>query len=475
MNPNIICTFCGRQNHSLNYNCDCEKTDWSHTYRTLHHKAKTEEIEDLAPDSFQEYSFFNPLGMLQHQTLPFDKTVTYDYPTVGLTPLHELNNLSQLFGAQVYLKDEGHNPTGCFKDRETVLCLQNSKRRKLKKATIFTSGNAGASAAYFAKRSGIDLIAFVPGDTYPEKIDYIQNRGADVVVIGDDNTNFEKGYELFADLNAEHVFARQGYDNWSVCNPFRIEGDKTIALEIIKQFSMGKKGTQVPEYVIVPTANGSCLTGIWKGFRELEKAGVILKLPRMISVGIKNANPVAKAVRRQTTDCPVSCDQSKPDSEDMKIGSVITAKQGYDSMAASEAVLESGGHAIELQKSDIKQTLVDFLELEESLAIEYNILPEPAALTSIAAIKQLDKKMKLSLSDSVVSVATGHGLKAKNMIYSLISDRPVLLQKTKHILDKKEKAEKNSVTANGKRINVEPNPEAVLQAFVQLQPRYVNV
>lgn len=413
--------------------------------------------------------------MLQHQTLPINNSTGYDHPTVGLTPLYEMENLSQLYGVQLFLKDEGYNPTGCFKDRETILCLQNSKRQNINKATIFTSGNAGASAAFFAERSGIDLIAFVPGDTYPEKIEYIQSCGADVVVIGDDQTSFEQGYKLFADLNDKHIFAHQGYDNWSVCNPFRIEGDKTIALEIIKQFSMGKKGTQVPEYVIVPTANGSCLSGIWKGFKELERAGVILKLPRMISVGIKNANPVAKAVKRQITDNPVSCDLKKSDIQDTEIGSVIAAREGYDSLSASEAVLESGGEAIELQKSDIKRALIDFLELEETLAIERNILPEPAALTSIAAAKKLGSKMSLTLSDNVISVATGHGVKAKNSLFSLLSDQPILLQKAKHILNKKEKGEKNTLTTNGKRLNIEPNFEAVLQAFIQLQHHYVNV
>lgn len=475
MDSNIVCKLCHQPNHSLNYTCNCQKPGWANAYRTLYHKITPDEISELASDSFREYSFFNPRGMLQHKTLPVNSIAKNDYPTVGLTPLYELENLSQYYGAEIYLKDEGHNPSGCFKDRETVMCLQNSINKNITKATIFSSGNAAASAAYFTKRAGHKLITFVSGDTYPEKIDFIRRHGADVVVIGDQQTGFEDGYEIYSNLNAKNVFADQHYDNWSVNNPYRTEGDKTIALEIIKQFSTDKKGTHVPEYVIVPTANGSCLAGVWKGFKELHQAEVILRLPRMISVGIKNANPVAKAVAAEATEHPLSCDLSKTDEQDLEVGSVIVASEGYDSMEAAKAVLDSGGRAIELRRSDIQRALVEFLALEENLAIDNNILPEPAGLTSLAAIRKLKNKNSFSFSDCLVSIATGDGLKAEEMLCSLLSERPVLLQKVKHILNSKRRRENRLIAAKGKKIKAEANTDSVIQSFSQLQQQYVNV
>jgi threonine synthase len=192
--------------------------------------------------------------------------------------------MSDDLGCQVYLKDEGTNPSGCFKDRETTMCLLNSIRRNLRNAVIYSSGNAAASAAIFAQKIDFHLVTFVAGDTYPEKIDFIRHHGSDVVVIGDSNTNFETGFRLFARLNADGVFSEKLYDNWSVRNPYRVQGDKTTALELVRQLA-AQQIPYVPDYVIVPTANGSCLAGIWKGFTELKALGIIEQLPKLARIG----------------------------------------------------------------------------------------------------------------------------------------------------------------------------------------------
>lgn len=471
MNPNIICTFCGQPNYSLNYNCDCRAERWTRSYRTLVHAVEPRKLEGLVRNSFQEYSFFHPRGMLQLGTLPFNDLASIDYPTVGLTPMYKLEELSRLHGGQIYVKNETHNPSGCFKDRETMMCLLNSNKRSFNNATIFSSGNAAASAAYLSEYSGHSLITFVTGDTCAEKIDFIRSHGADVIVIGDGQTSYEEGYELFSDLNADSFFSKEGYDNWSVNNPYRVEGDKTIALEIVKQFTEGEQNVQVPDYVIVPMANGSCLAGIWKGFKELRQADVISRLPQMISVGISKASPVAKAVEEHATRSPVRCDIPKSDGRDTAVGSTIVAKEGYDSINAAKAVLESGGVAIEVQKSDIKRVLVDLLEKEEECVLENNILPEPAGLTSLAAFNKLADKKSLYLSDRVVSIITGSGSKAANKLHTLLSGKPVLQQKAGHIISSKKISENNT---SGRRIDVEPELEKLTGAFVSLKTQYIN-
>lgn len=407
--------------------------------------------------------------MLQHKLLPNREYAEEYYPTVGLTPLYRLKNISRHYGAEIHLKDEGCNPSGCFKDRETMMCLLKSKEEGKNKAVIYSSGNAAASAAHFAEQSGHQLIAFVPGDTYAEKIDYIRDHGADVIVIGDQKTNFEEGYELFSKLNENDLFAENGFDNWSVCNPYRVEGDKTIALEIIKQLSGDNENLKVPDFVLVPTANGSCLAGIWKGFKELFESGVIPGLPKMISVGIDNANPTAKSIRLNETKHPVRCDISQTASSDMKVGSIIVAERGYDSMEAAEAVIESGGKAIELNTSDIRQTLVKFLELEGSCALKHKILPEPAGMTSLAGITKLKKSDDFSASDTLVSISTGDGVKAQNILHSLLTKRPDLEEKVDQIVAHKNSFNIDDSSDRGQKNKVNPDVEALRRSFLKSQ------
>lgn len=468
MNFTALCRYCHNESNSPSYTCSCKTDPWISAYRTLYIEAKAEDLHDHGSESFHNYSLNHCRGMLQHTLLPNRDLATDPYPTVGLTPLYQLDNLSRHHGAAVHIKKEGDNPSGCFKDRETMMCLLNSKDRGNNKAVIYSSGNAAASAAYFSKRADHDLVAFVPGDTYTEKIHYIRNHSADVIVIGNNNTGFEDGYELFSRLNREGIFDDRGYDNWSVCNPYRVEGDKTMAIEIVKQLSE-KDTISVPDFVLVPTANGSCLAGIWKGFKELYNGGLISELPKMVSVGIDHANPVAKSVRLNETVRPVQCTPSQTKRDEVEVGSIIVAEKGYDSMEAAEAVIESGGEAMELYPSDIQEALVNFLELEGPSALEHHLLPEPAGLTSLAGIDRLLQNNDISSSDTLVSIATGDGLKAKRKLHSLITHRADLQEKVNQIMARKERLTSTNGTKPGKKINIPNNLEEIRSSFLELQ------
>lgn len=469
MNYKKICLHCGQPNHSLNYSCNCKFNEWTNEYRMLDLDIDLERNRDSIIKSFKAYSFDHPAGMLQYRGLPFQHFPLKDIETVGLTPLYELNHLSDHYGCRIFLKDEGDNPSGCFKDRESMMCFLHSNKVGLKNKVIYSSGNAAASAASFAEDTDHQLITFVAGDTYPEKIDFIRNHGSDVVVIGDEKTNFETGYRLYSQMNAARVFEENEFDDWSVRNPFRVQGDKTISLEIIKQLLSTESEPVTADFVLVPTANGSCLAGIWKGFKELKEVGIISKLPRMISVGIKNANPVFKAVQQKKTNEPVRCDLSEVDSEDAEVGSIILAEEGYDSIEAAKAVIESNGMAVELHTSDLQNALVNFLDLEGSMAVKNEILPEPAALASLAAIPKVKEQIAISASDVLVSITTGHGLKAGEMIHSLLSGRTILQEKVENIMTKRKTTMPGFAGKKGKNIYADANMEALNRAFNQLQ------
>ncbi|WP_157493881.1 pyridoxal-phosphate dependent enzyme [Fulvivirga imtechensis] len=464
------CLYCGEVNNSENYTCDCIPEEWFNEYRILDVKPViTSKEKLLLRQSFYDYRFDHPDGIVQYYGVPFRAYYPKGLEPVGMTPLYYLPHLSDQYGIKTFIKNEGHNPSGCFKDRETLLTLLNTRRRGLRHAVIYSSGNAAASAAIFAQKLNMQLITFVAGDTYPEKINFIRDHGSDVVVIGDEQTNFETGFRLFARLNSRNVFSENNFDNWSVRNPYRVHGDKTTAIEIVKQLSGDDANCTVPDYVVVPTANGSGLAGIWKGFQELYALGLISKLPKMISAGIARANPVFQAVRKKQTQIPERCDLTKVDPEDASIGSTILAEEGYDSIEAAKAVLHSGGLAVAVNNSDVKLVLRDFLEQEEDIALKNSILPEPASLISIAAIEKMSQHINLAPDNIVVSIITGHGLKAQEMMEQLLPEKQILHQRIAKIIETKRGDIAKKAISKGRRKNVPADFDAIAAVFRELK------
>jgi len=459
------CLLCGEANESLNYTCSCSTQPWAKEYRTLEVDLTALERKEIIQSALN-YQFDHPRGMLQYGGLPFRHLAPPELEAVGMTGFHPLRHFGGAAPGTIYIKNEGNNPSGCFKDRETLMCLLHMRAHNGQKAVIYSSGNAAASAALFARQAGFSLVTFVAGDTYDEKIKYIQQQGSDVIVMGDDTTNFEEGYRTFAKLNARGLFARKGYDNWSVRNPFRVHGDKTTALEILLQ--LGQRKLEVPDYVIVPTANGCNLAGLWKGFKELNDLGLIDRLPRMVAAGIRHANPVAKAVYRRKVDVPQKCDLKELEPDDHIIGSTIIAEEGYDSMQAARAVLESDGFAIDITKEEVAHTLVNFLEKESALAIKESILPEPASLIALTAARKIQKRNISKENHRIVSIITGHALKAKTAMYELLKNRPDLRQLTDQLIHQKKRTTQLRSSRKGHRFNVTADLDTIRAVFKNL-------
>lgn len=461
------CLLCGKENNSLNYACTCSIKQWAKEYRMLDVRlAMTQSGRKQAIRSVMDYQFDHPDGMLQYAGLPFRQLAPPALKSVGMTGFHALQNFGEEDPGTIYIKNEGDNPSGCFKDRETLMCLLHTRSHHCSKAVIYSSGNAAASAALFAQQLGISLVTFVAGDTYDEKIKFIQNQGSDVIVIGDTDTNFEEGFRTFAELNASGLFARQGYDNWSVRNPFRVQGDKTTALELMLQ--LGKQHLEVPDFAIVPSANGSGLVGLWKGFKELKHLGLIDRLPRMVAAGIRNANPVAKAVNLKEVNEPQKCGLDDLDQGDHMIGSTIIAEEGYDSMQAAKAVLESGGFAIGITKEEIASTLINFLEKEKELALRESVLPEPASLVALSAARKIQQQEISEKGQRIVSIISGHGFKAKTALYKLLKNKPQLRKIAQQLIHKKKRSMSALSLQKGRRFDVKSDIAAIRDVFNNL-------
>jgi len=466
------CLRCGKVTTDANYVCNCEDAAWTNEYRLteLNYTLTSEDIE-RALEAFRSYNLDSREGMMQYPLLPHRSFAHRLKLRIGATPMFNLPSLSHLYKRELYIKDEGKNPGGSFKDRETAMAALNSLALGYEGAIIYSSGNAAASAALIANHLNIQLITCVPGDTYDEKVDYIRKQGSDVVRIGNKKTNYEEGYRLFAQLNCEGFFTSRGLDNWSVRNPFRIAGDKTTALEVIRQFCnhLGQEDV-VPDYVVVPTGNGSCLAGMWKGFLELKKIGAINKLPKMVSAAIKNASPVYQAFHRGKHRSPEVCDLNKVDESDLEIGSVIIAEEGYDSVAATTALYESGGTAMVVTRREVKAALTDLLESEWATTEANDFLPEPASLVGLAAVAKMERMKIGENGSSVVAVITGHGSKALKLMKTLLSDRPELRDKMLSLATLNRKNDNSKVVGHnpGQLQNIAVNKIELEEAVDQL-------
>lgn len=467
----LRCLICNKPCSADNYTCNCGGKSWTREYRVLDVNYSLPENEKPgAVSAVEQYDLNHPSGILQYYFTPHSGHIDQIDLTVGLTPFLALEHIGEQYGARIYMKNEGDNPSGCFKDRETVMAALNSIAGGKKKAVIYSSGNAAASASLFAAHLGIQLITFVAGNTGRGKTDFIRNAGSDVIQIGNRKTTFEEGYRLFAEMNARGTFHENGFDNWSVINPYRVLGDKTSAIEIQKQYEKitGIKGS-VPGYVVVPTGNGSCLVGIWRGFKELKHLGIIGNVPRMVSAAIKNASPVYKAWQHHILRRPAVCDPDKMDESDKEIGSTIVAEEGYDSIEATKAVIESGGFAIEATKNDIRKALIDLMSLENGVVNQHAVLPEPASLVTLAAIKKMKRVDEIEGNPTVTAFISGHGFKAKDLLVRMLDKRPDLQQQIHRIIEKR----RNTIQLNGhlpagRLINVKNDPADLKNTFRQL-------
>jgi len=382
-----------------------------------------EDSKNSLKEKFEAFSFDSPSGILQYPLLPLLNNHTNGWD-IGCTSLVKMDGLSERFGSNVLMKCEHKNPSGSFKDRETLIAFLHSEEKKYKAAIGFSSGNACCSAALMAKRAGKPFIAVVSGDIYQEKLDFIIKQGADVIVIGGPSCYFEKAFHVFSRAKRTLELELKGIDDWSVTNPYRVEGDKSIALEIIHQLGKNSGNTfNVPDYVIIPTANGSCVSGIWKGFKELFSAGLITKTPRIVSIGVENASPLFKLCNQSASGPFCKCDLEDVDSENMIVGSTILSEESFDVFSAYKAIKESNGLAFVGNAEDIRKGYNQlFVHELETLTVR-DAMPEPCSVLCVTALERLKSAGLLSsTAKSVVMIFTGHARKSQSLFEEFSKD-----------------------------------------------------
>ena len=343
-------------------------------------KALKEKIETgewrLRPISVWKYKEFLPV---------FDETKIVTLREGG-TPLYRCERLGKELGVEnLYVKNEGANPTGSFKDRGMTVGVSKALELGVKAVVCASTGNTSASLAAYAAKAGLPCIVLIPaGKVALGKLAQAMMYGAIVVGV---RGNFDVALQM-----AVSASKQVGLYLLNSINPFRIEGQKTAAFEICDQLEW-----QVPDRVVLPVGNAGNITAYWKGFRELKALGLVEKLPKMVGVQAAGASPIAKAfATNRATIEPVKDPETVATA--IRIGNPVNWKR------ALNALRGSNGTALTVTDDEI-------IKAQKLLARKEGIFIEPASAASIAGLKKLVENGEVDVDETIVCVATGHGLK----------------------------------------------------------------
>jgi len=343
-----------------------------------------------APLSVWRYRDFMPIN-------DFSKIVSLNE---GGTGFHPCQRLAKYLGIrQLYVKNEGENPTGSFKDRGMTVGVTKAVELGVKSVICASTGNTSASLAAYAAKAGLQCAVLIPsGKIAYGKLSQAMIYGAKVIQV---RGNFDQALDVVLKLSEKH---RNIYLLNSI-NPFRIEGQKSLGYEICDQLDQ-----EAPDRIVVPVGNAGNISAIWKGFTEFHELGFIKRLPKMTGIQAVGSAPIARAIKNGSdTIVPVA----KPETvaTAIRIGAPVSWKKALNAIRKSHGTAET-------------VTDAEILDAQKMLAQAEGLFVEPASASSIAGLKKLIENREIDKDERVVCVTTGHGLKDPDVAVRM-SEKPV--------------------------------------------------
>ena len=296
----------------------------------------------------------------------------------GNTPLIKADNLAKKIGLEcnLYLKFEGCNPTGSFKDRGMTMAVTKAKEEGSNAIICASTGNTSASAAAYGAKAGLKTYVLIPdGYIALGKLSQAMMYGAEIIAI---QGNFDQALECVRAISETHPITLV-----NSVNPYRIEGQKTGAFEICD--ALGK----APDYHFIPVGNAGNITAYWKGYKEYKEAGIINNLPLMMGYEAEGSAAIVRGERILKPETLATA---------IRIGNPASWKQ------AEAARDESGGKIGCVCDEKI-------VEAYKLLASCEGILCEPASAASVAGLIQANKNGLVQAGTDIVCILTGNGLK----------------------------------------------------------------
>lgn len=382
----LRCTQCGKEFEpgQLRYLCDVCSRDY-HPGMPL--KGILEAVFDYEGirRAWDEYLSAFPEACEQQKMEElcelFSPVAKEHYPNlpVGYTPLIECANL---VAEPLYLKFDGVNPSGSFKDRASHLVVAEAKRLGIREIVAASTGNAASSLAAICASAGIRAVIFTPAKAPIAKLVQIRIHGAELhKVDGTYDDAFAQALEYSA--------TRECLNRNTAYHPYTIEGKKTAGLELFIQLK------KVPDYIFVPTGDGVILAGMHKAFSDLRAAGLTEKLPILVAVQAESSDAISSYLETgyyRDADNPATVADS------------ISVKTPSAAHLAYAALKECGGMGIRVSESEI-------LSAQKLLAERSGIFCEPSSAATLAAYYRAKEQAWIKEKATTVLMLTGHGLK----------------------------------------------------------------
>lgn len=335
-----------------------------------------------------------PLGVWRYREfMPVGKDAKIITLNEGGTPLYHAENLGRELGMKdLYIKNEGANPTGSFKDRGMTMGVTKAVELGADMVGCASTGNTSASLAAFASKANIPCVVLLPaGKIAMGKLAQAILHGAKVVGI---RGNFDDAQTLIREAAAKfNIYLLNSINAW------RLEGQKSEAFEVVDQL-----GWETPDRICIPVGNCGNISAMWKGFNEWKDYGLIDSLPKMTGFQAQGASPVVKAIKG-------GLDEVEPEANPETIATAIRIGAPVNGAKALKAMRDSGGTAEAVTDDEI-------MEAQRMLAQTEGIGVEPASAASIAGLIKLVKQGVIDTDERVVCVTTGHALKDPEVVFN---------------------------------------------------------
>jgi threonine synthase len=328
--------------------------------------------------------------------LPVSQRPKSLHPRVGWTPLYHLPGLGL---GNLWIKDDGINPSASFKDRASSVGVARAIEEGRSVITAASTGNAASSVSLFAACAGMRAVIFVP-ETAP------QAKVAQLLIFGAEVLSVRGTYDQAFDLCLQTALERGWYCRNTAVNPYLGEGKKTAALEICEQL-----GFDPPDRVFVSVGDGCIIGGLWKGFCDFKRLGLIDRLPRLYGIQAAGSAPLVRAFDSGEKI-------ATPLEEATTCADSICVGQPRDHIKALRAVYESRGAMLAVEDEEIRAAM-------RSLAREAGVFAEPAGATGFAGLRKLASQGEIDPAERVVVLVTGNGLKDVQTAISAVDRKPL--------------------------------------------------
>jgi threonine synthase len=385
--PDEVEYVCPRDGGNLNVILD---------YAFIRRKYDIEDITSRTDESLWRYLPLLPVTDPGGEGTPIHKA--------GWTPSYSPPALMKKLGLRhFWIKDEGRNPTASFKDRASAVVVARARQIKAEVVVTASTGNAGAALAGMSAAIGQKAIIFAPRTAPPAKIAQLLIYGAQVILV---DGNYDQAFDLTIEAAKEFNW----YCRNTGFNPFTAEGKKTAAFEIWENILLDLDEDENRAAIFIPVGDGNIISGIHKGFKDLEALGWLKQMPRIFGVQSEGSAAIANAYfAGNETIIPVSADT---------IADSISVDLPRDGIRAVRAATQTGGQYLTVNDDTIIKAM--------GVLGKVGLFAEPAGATSYAGfVKALEQGM-ISPEDPIIVLNTGSGLKDINTAMKAVRQAPVI-------------------------------------------------